>query len=293
MSDPRLCIVCRRAELEPTEAQTCIGCLAATRNAVRDIVDLYAVLPDELVDHAGAARPPGASGKPDSDGLPDPLVLYAGGTNGTVNGTKPTAEDPTGRIHAKDHWPSDVPSVVAVLAWWEDDWRTYAGLPADREATVTGCAGYLLARLSWAAQQHPAFDEFARDMTRLRTTLQVATRSDEITERGVPCPECGDQLVRHYRDARECKHPGEHNPACDQGGRPSDWRCYNRECDRREFTEKEYYFAVWANWAEHGEEIVESERDTIRGHDGAGDGAVHHRSRYRLDQRDVVVDEAR
>lgn len=249
MTERRTCIVCHHTALEPTERQCCVACLARTRSAILEIVELYALLPAELADHAGAARPPDAIGRPDTDGLPEALVMYAGGTAGTVNGTPPTLEDPTGRAHAADVWPSDSPSVLGVLGTWEDDWRDLADLPAaTMEATVTGCSEFLLARLGWASQQHPAFDEFAADMRQLADMLRHVTRRDDVIDRGakIPCPECGRPLIRHYADPDPCEHDGPHrDTGCDQGGRRDNWRCTSRACGRI-VTEREYWFAVAA-----------------------------------------------
>lgn len=249
MTDQRTCIVCHRQALEPTERQTCVGCLARTRNALAETVELYALLPGELTGHVGAARPPDAVGKADTDGLPEALVMLGGGTAGTVNGTRPTATDPTGRAHAADVWPADPPSVLGVLGTWEDDWRDVAGLPAATvEATAATCSEFLLGRLGWAAQQHPAFDEFAADVRQLVAMLQHVTRRDDVIDRGakIPCPDCGRPLIRHYADPDPCTHRGPHRErGCDQGGRRDDWRCSSRACGRL-VTEREYWFAVAA-----------------------------------------------
>lgn len=247
MTEQRTCCVCHRQSLEPTERQACVGCLACTRNALAETVELYALLPGELTGHVGAARPPDAIGRPDTDGLPEAMVMLAGGTAGTVIGTRPTATDPTGRAHAADVWPSDPPSVLASLAFWEDDWRSVAGLgAAQAEATVASCSAFLLDQLGWAAQQHPAFDEFAGDMHQLVAKLQYVTRSGDQVDRGakIPCPDCGRPLIRHYADPDPCTHKGQHRErGCDQGGRRDDWRCSSRACGRL-VDERSYWLAV-------------------------------------------------
>lgn len=248
MSDQkRPCIACYKPKLEPTELQTCTDCIGNLRAALTDIVDSYAMLHDELVDHAGTASPPGSTIGGDNDGLADAMVLLAGGMNGTVTGGRPTPGEPDGnREHAQDQWPTDPSSVVGVLAFWEDDWRLERKLRAAQQAaTVAGCASFLSDHLAWAAQHHAAFDEFAHDVRQLRAQLKVATRQQTAVDCGqrIRCDKCGEPFVRHYRKAQPCDHQGrphcDHSHAnpvnwpchgsntcgCDQGGRRDDWEC--------------------------------------------------------------------
>jgi hypothetical protein len=244
----RLCVICgHNLDGEP---QTCITCLARTRSALLEIAELYALLPAELEDHAGAASPPGSVIAADSDSLPDALVLLAGGTNGNVNGGRPTRDEPDGnRAHSADQWDTDTPSVLGVLATWEDDWR--GPNVAQHAATVAGSVDYLTAHLARQAQQHPAFDEFATDIRHLLGSMHYATRTGEHIEHGVPCLDCGTRLRRQARKPSPCSHtPDRHAADCDQGGL-GDWRCPNPDCPRTRYSEADYLLACAEHWRRH------------------------------------------
>jgi len=111
---------------------------------------------------------------------------------------------------------------------------------------MSSTSSFLTINLSWAAQHHPAFDELAGDLHRMRRRLEAVTKSGDAIDRGgrIPCPECDEPLVRHYVEPRPCTHPN--SPCgCSQGGRSDDWQCPNRGCGRV-VTDREYAFAVWA-----------------------------------------------
>lgn len=242
-NDKRVCIVCERRELADHEQQTCVHCLGRVRRALIDVEQLYALLPAEIVARAGTARPLDPSGvRGDDDPIPggDALVLLAGGSTST------TSSRTGDRTHAQDNLTSDIPSVLATLASWEDDWRSVLELPAAQDqATIAGCSVFLLRGLSYMAQHHPAFDEFAEDMGDLQRHLQRVTRQAAAVDRGAPCPYCGSRIVRHYDDPdpcpRGCTHDGEGH---DQGGRRDTWVCSNRDC-HQSFSEDQHRMAIW------------------------------------------------
>src|SRR5690606_14695520 len=131
-------------------------------------------------------------------------------------------------------------SVLGVLESWDRDWRHTLGLRLpDTPATVAGCANFLTGHLTTMAQRHPAFDEFATDMRRLLASVQRAVADGEHVERGVPCLDCGTQLVRRARRPMRCDHDGPHRSTCDQGGL-GDWRCPSRQCQRTRYSEEDY-----------------------------------------------------
>lgn len=243
------CIVCKRAGLDEHEPQTCIRCLGRTRSALASIVELYALLPAAISAKAGAAPPLDPSGvradhEPPMPGG-DALALLAGGSD--VNRASRGGD----RSHVTDEIGVDATSTVNVLATWEDDFRHLRGEPAaTRRADVTSASDYLTRRLSWAAQHHPAFDEFARDIRRLRGRLAVATSHDHVVDRGakIGCPDCGEPLVRYYRQPDpcppDCAHDGDGH---DQGGRTESWYCPDRQCGRI-VDKREYWFAVMATY---------------------------------------------
>ena len=184
----------------------------------------------------------------------DALVMLAGGS---------------GRRHYAD--ATDVDSIVGSLALWEDDWRLHFGVPAARDlATLGNVTRFLLDNLARAAQWHPAFDEFAREVRQHHSAVLRATGRGDSTERGAPCPYCGSRIIRRYVDGdpcpdvwappvdalgygfelgygirdgywASCSHVGDGH---DQGGRRDDWVCSNRECSQL-FDEQKHRLAVW------------------------------------------------
>lgn len=201
-----LCVVCL-GSLEPTELQTCLGCLASVRRLMAEIVDLFAMLPETLGHPKGAMLDPDSVTSAKDRPLPggDALVMLGPGGRGPCE-------------------PSDPPAVAFELGTWEDDWRHCRREPAaDCDATVISAVSYLSRNAGWAAEHHTAFDEFAGDVRRMHHRLEVATAMDDRPQVGVPCFECGADLRRRL---------GEEHYACP--------RC------RREYDDASYWLAVRA-----------------------------------------------
>lgn len=234
-NDPvRRCVVCRRTELPVTYAQTCPRCAGRIGEDLRAIVRLHQLISAELEGRAGAANSgQGGNGIRDDNPLPhvDLLTLIGPGSIGRGD---------------RFAYPSDPPSVAFELSQWEDDWRHVLGMPAaERPVSIAAAGrwtvtrnqvgaklwtwhpGFLAARLAWAAQAHPAFDEFAHDVEVLLRWLRAATRTGGGPERlSAPCFDCGGPLVRDYAPRRPtvpCEAQNGH--ARDQGGLRDDARC--------------------------------------------------------------------
>lgn len=291
----RPCIVCHKPKLADHEAQCCVTCLGRARRDLISIEQLYALLPAEIEGRAGTAKPLDVTGvRSDEISMPggDALVLLAGGASGVVS-SKPTTHKPEGdRSHAADNLPTDVPSVLATLVTWEDDWRSELGMiPAGWKedskgttddhryappATVSGTTVFLIRGLSHMAQNHPAFDEFARDIRELKGHMERTLRAQDAVDRGAPCPYCGARIIRKFDDPDHCDpiwvppvmgfgyqpylgygryadkpghwkwcdhdtHRGERH---DQGGRREGWVCSNRDCGKL-FDDEQHRMAVW------------------------------------------------
>lgn len=230
----RLCIVCQRTELEPTEAQTCVRCLGRVRTMLGDVRRWHRLLWLELVGRAGASRfPPGGSHDAES-----PLV---GGDALVMLG--PANDDGRHEDARSDPFP-----VAWLLHQWEADWRDRQGANGAAGVTVEQCAEWIDGHLGWAAQHHPAFDEFAGELRQLHQQLGAVTGKTDPVDRGakIPCPECGQPLVRRYANPDPCEHGGQHREwGCDQGGRRDDWVCSDRRCGRV-VDDRQYWFAVYA-----------------------------------------------
>lgn len=277
-----LCIVCARS-LGQGEVGTCLPCIADARHRLDAIVNAYALLPGEFdrIPSPSDWRRNGPSS--DETALPggNALAMLAGGSQGRsqiLGILLPNGERSTD--HENDEHPGDPGSIAFELSRWEDDIRSYRGEPAATEpATVAGAARYLMARLTWIAETHPAFDEFTTELRRMLSWLATATATAERDDTGAACLDCGTDLRRAYAEARPChherpsqrlrvvgywtddegrKHPiyetlterddrlaawdAEHEK-CRQGGREEMWRCPNPSC-KRDYTDQEYRRAV-------------------------------------------------
>lgn len=251
------CMLCHKDVLGPTELQTCVKCLGAMRRALLDVVELYALLPETMADHAGASTwmSDGSGGMDTAMVGSDAMVLYGPGSAG-ANQTREILQsgDPEHAApHADDEWPSDVPAVVEQLYFWERDWRHTLGLGAGSgEPTVSSCSNFLTENLARMAQNTDSdFAAFADDMRRLRATLHRVTHTGEHIEYGVPCLNCGTRLKRAARDPQPCQHDGPHRDTCNQGGL-SDWRCTDRDCERTRYDEADYLLACAEHWRQQG-----------------------------------------
>lgn len=262
MTDERLCMVCTSVTLTASELQTCTSCLGSARLALIDIDNLSGMLATELLGRAGTAPPLDPSGvRGDTDRLPGGDILDL-----LVDGSAQSTASPTGnREHVQDHAVGGV-SVASVLGSWEDDWRGRRHLAAaTAAATVSAATSFLLQNVGWAAQHHPAFDDFAREIQDLRSRLRRVTGDgDSVEAAAIACPQCKGELTRHVADPDACDHDGPHcdhshpSPtqwpchgsntcACDQGGRRDDWVC--RRCART-VESAEYWLAVRQRWEE-------------------------------------------
>lgn len=77
-----LCCICSRS-LPYLDSYTCLGCIGRTKRRLRDIVDLYALLPAELRHH----RTINESRSVTDNGALDILVMLGPGSNGGVHPT--------------------------------------------------------------------------------------------------------------------------------------------------------------------------------------------------------------
>jgi len=232
-----LCSTCRH-RLGVDERATCRACVADVRAHLGAIVDTHQMLP-QLLDQLGSNAPqPGRTRAAESP-MPggDVLVMLAAGSNGLAALRRLLAAEQTGRPHDEPPWgvddrDNDVPSVAYELARWVEDWWLLRHETEPVRPDVDASAGWLRARLSWAAAHHPGFAEFALDMRVLRRRLErVAGLHDTPERAGVPCFGCGGDLQRGY---------GHH-------GREDDWTC--RRC-RRVYDQAAYLLAVRAQLEE-------------------------------------------
>jgi hypothetical protein len=219
LSGHPLCTVCNRS-LEDTDPVVCETCITRARKTLTQIVELYALLPEQLGRPAGQS-PGGRRGGGDGAPLPGgaALVLLGPGSTGTEPRRLTSKEQllgVEGREHGEDNKERDLVSVAFALHTWEIDWRDTRGEPEpDGHGTVVGAAGYLERRMRWAANgerthpAHPAFPDFVQELSDLRDLLEQATSRRNDPERApVPCLDCDSTSLRRvYRAADRCEHP--------------------------------------------------------------------------------------
>lgn len=218
-----LCELCGRS-LPAALDVTCYGCIHRARVRLAEIVELFALLPAELLYGRSLsllARVPHTDPALLHQQI-DVLVMLAPGSTGTAwpehlqpapanLGYGETYDYPF-ELRSPQHGmnlDSDPENPAVVLGQWEDDWRAHRGeTERTAPATVAGSANYLMPRLGAAAQQHPAFGDFVDDLRRLHRSLEEATAHGERPERSeAPCFECGQpDLQRAYRPADACDH---------------------------------------------------------------------------------------
>lgn len=199
--EPRVCSLGDHV-LRDDEVTTCLRCINDGRRVLREVEELYAALPDAVATLTGISydRSGPAHGE---DPVPggDALVMLGGGKFGGVTWGRPTRKDPEGSFeHLQDQWASDPPSVSAVLAELEDDWRHARGDgPAPYEPSVARCADYLRRHMTWAAQVHEPWVEQRALLGWLHVRLEVVTGTSTRPEPvGAPCMHCGGRIVRRW-----------------------------------------------------------------------------------------------
>lgn len=206
----RLCVVCTVADLDrlsPPRRQTCQACAEATATTLRDFLEVLAVAPRAYLRSGSAQgeRVKGSTEKPTPGG--DTLTLLGPGRDVTIAHTAP------------DIWHDDDPEpAVSMLASWEDDWRDirdddprpvqpWESSKGDRRSTggirrpiartIHRAVRYLSLHNDWAAEHHPAYDEYAHHLTEIKDRTERALRVDSLVHKlPVKCPHCDGRLVR-------------------------------------------------------------------------------------------------
>lgn len=201
-----LCCSCGRS-LSGAEPQTCEDCLVDARALLSGVVTMWAELPRHLTAIAGQAYDQPRVAGTNERALPggNVLALLAPGGTGTA-ARRLTPLDVqrglTGREHGQDNHPEDAPSVAAVLARWEDDFRHQRGEPAavvygGTSAVVRHASRYLEVHARWAATSSADFADFHTEMRELHNRLEQATsRRRTPVKAGADCFDCGGPLER-------------------------------------------------------------------------------------------------
>lgn len=195
------CVLCHRRHTNNDHPLTCPTCIGAVHSDLAQIPALHAALAHE------ATHSPAASAR-----IP--------GGNATILRAPGVPIDPTVLAHTThpDHRPGDPLPPLAVLAYWEDHVRAWLGHDTNRGATIDNTSAYLIAQIPHLAQtcDGPDWLQLSRDIQHTRANLERALHDETTPDRGVPCFECGDQLVRRHYQPTPCKHP---TPARQELGR--------------------------------------------------------------------------
>jgi hypothetical protein len=116
-------------------------------------------------------------------------------------------------------------SVITVVTTWTRDWADHRG---KRElaalATVGGHTRWLVDRIDWACDDHPAIDEFAAELRALTRAMRRYVGPETSRPQpciGVPCRRCDQKALARLADGSgdvECQ-----NPACRTIYRPAEY----------------------------------------------------------------------
>lgn len=190
------CAICGREHATNATPQTCPECQGKIDDDLADIQASYTALALEAMYAGGDGRLVAAAPIPGGDAA----VLIG-----------PTVRLDVVRISRHtlaDHRRSDPLPPLAVLAQWEDMYRAYLRHTRAPRASIAGTIRYLRDQLPYIAQRidGPDFQAFTRQVRNLRSQLEHALHDEREPERGVECFECGDQLVRRFRDPKRCRH---------------------------------------------------------------------------------------
>lgn len=201
------CVVCTREHTDHAHPLTCPECIGAVRRDLEDIRWLARHLRWHAARGEGLAVP--SARIPGGDAL---VVLARAGAGWDDLHTRfgPLKDNPKADLLTEDHPADDVMPVLLPLLGWEHQWRTHFGhtrRTTDR-SPVTAITRYFEDHLDRMAQTTtgPDWPTFAADMTALRRELEGILHDERDPERGVPCFECGDRLVRRFGDPHPCRH---------------------------------------------------------------------------------------
>lgn len=220
---PVNCLLCPRY---PERPQVCDPCRLWLPTVLRDIIEGYV----QLAEPEPHAEPVGIliddDGTFDGPAVYEVLALTGGpirtGTRGAhVSGSRdapvpvrldlvdltaparlPNPARGPGH-YPRSLWPEDQTghqSVATRLDLWVRDWHSYPSCLGDHlpDATVPALGRWLIDRIGWACDEHPAVDEFAAEMHELRAVLRRANGDGPVYPEpitAVPCSGCDTQAM--------------------------------------------------------------------------------------------------
>ncbi|MDP9820398.1 hypothetical protein [Nocardioides massiliensis] len=191
------CTLCGWRHLDNAHPHTCPKCIGTTRDDLTDIRHLDRAIRLHAIHGGNNGRLLAAAPIPGGDAL----VTYVR--------TGPDGPDLLWSPHLNDdHLPGDpVPVLLPLLAWVEQV-AAWLGHTAPARPTVGGACHYLAEHLTQLAQTNdgPDWPRMADDLAAIRRQLEQIVHDERHHEFGVPCDECGEDLVRRFGDPRPCEH---------------------------------------------------------------------------------------
>lgn len=186
MTEPEIvpCVICRRRF--PRDGYVCEGDRTWLHTAMVEIPKLYGRLPASLAAGGNAAEKVSGSREAPLPLRVDVLDLML------PSDLDPLVPDVRGTVYIDDQ--AGRVSVATVLDGWVRDWcevrESGEGLPVP---TVAVLAGWLDVRLDWACDDHPAIDEFAKEIRDLLAAMRAAVGESGDKMVLGPCPAMGDR----------------------------------------------------------------------------------------------------
>lgn len=209
--DQNHCLVCSRTHHPNAghpiagvpETWTCTDCVHAIKTDLADIQACYTALHLEALEGA-------------SDGHLVAAAPIPGGVAAVLIGpyVRPDLMR-ISRVTFEVHRRSDPMPPLAMLELYELVYRTWLGHSRGGRPSVAGAIGYLSDQIPYLGDHHgpnpagvpaPDFRAFGRRIRDLRAQLERALHDEREPELGVECFECGDRLVRRFRDPKRCRH---------------------------------------------------------------------------------------
>lgn len=229
------CIVCSDF-LRDDEALTCLRCVAKVRTCLVEIPECVALAEDVIVTAGFRGSLP--------------IDLLAMVSDGSIESPVQQANPDAYRYVEQ---PNDPLPVVAVLYGIERCWREEFGHgPRMSDATISGCADYLLVHLQQAARAWLGFDDDAATVKQLANRLRHAVGVADDPVEGTKCLDCPDvTLVRPYRQpiwpVPDRRRSQDGYRGIEPEGLDDLWHC--RSC-KRDYTPAEYGLALRQRAAE-------------------------------------------
>lgn len=90
----------------------------------------------------------------------------------------------------------DSEAPLQTLLYWSEGWRARDGYALDRDPSIRSEAAYLRAKLDWAWENESRWDDFRKDVARVRNRIENLVMAGERPERGAPCLYDGATIIR-------------------------------------------------------------------------------------------------